>query len=291
MNGKTLLCFGICAVTLLGVASDAPASVFFGVNTSGALTRFDMDAQTVTVVSNVHVGAGPTIPNLQDIEFDAAGNLYVIRAQSTGFPPTVFNEIYRITDPATGSALLTGSISSGGLPHTSLGFRPSSGSFYSVNNINGHLGTLDVNSGAFASVAGVPNGIRNTVPALAVNPVSGLAYGIIDAGSPPPFGTSNYSLIAMNLDTGLSTVIGSLIGAQTATAFTALRFDDAGIAYTVGMNTGNVYSVNVSTGAATLLFNGGSAAVNTTGLAFIVPGPGGAGLLLGVALLGVRRRR
>jgi hypothetical protein len=95
----------------------------------------------------------------------------------------------------------------------------------------------------------------------------------------------------VDLDTGVASMIGSL--GPTSDYFPTLRFDSSGTAYTVGKFTGDVYTINLSTGAASFLFAGGSAAVGTEGLALVsVPAPVGAGVLvLGVAALGRRRRR
>ncbi len=258
------------SVVLFIAAASAPASIFYGVTSAGNLTRFDTAAQTVTTVGPIHIG--PTnLTSFFDIEADGAGNIYAIRnfTDFNPFPPIQTNTLYRFNNLATASVVIAANLGNTGTPFQSLAFRPSTGQFYSVNALNGQLGTLATN-GVFTSVSGVPNGIRNTVGALAINPVDGLAWGIIDAGIPAPFGTSNYSLISMNLTTGLSTVVGSLgVGTDP---FTALRFDDAGTAFTVNTINGNVYTVNTSTGAASFLFAGGAAAVNTQGLVF-VPAP------------------
>lgn len=275
----------------LALASHASGSVFYGVNTAGTLSRFDMTAQTVTPLAAIH--AGPTTPGgFQDLEFDGAGNLYALRADSDSstFPPASVNQFYRITNPTLGTAIAAGNIGGGGNPYGALGYSAATSNFYSVNGANGYLGTMDVTTGAFGPVSSVPNGFRFTITALAMNPVTGLAYGIINAGSPPPFGSLDYSLISMNLTTGLSTVIGSFGVGQDQ--FNSLRFDDAGVAYTVDVNNGNVYTVSTSTGAASFLFAGGAAAMNTNGLAFIpVPAPAGVCVFGAAAMATLRRRR
>ncbi|MBX3362777.1 MAG: hypothetical protein KF705_15245 [Phycisphaeraceae bacterium] len=289
MDIKRGLCVGVVAISGV-MASGAEASQFYGVTTTGVLTRFDMSAHTVATIGNIQVG--PTSPTgFEDLEFGGNGQLYAVRGFSDGvFPPTNFNEVYRITNLATGSALLSASMSSAtARRHANIAYRPSDGLFYSNRNSDGHLGTLDVTTGAFVDTAGVFNGLRSYVEALAVNPTTGLAYGIVDMGSAIE-GTINYSLMSMNLQTGTASLIGSF--GQGSNRFKALRFDDTGTGYTVNSNNGDVFTVNLSTGAATFVFAGGAAAVNTTGLAFVVPAPGGvAGLLLAGAVLAGRRRR
>ncbi len=274
---------------LLLLALPAGAAEFYGIKSNGFLLKYDTTAMTVTQLAQVQVGP-QLLTGFTDLEFDSAGNLFALRGFSDGnFPPTTFNQLIRVNTPATGSSLLSGDMGNlGATPFHSLAYRPSNGSFYSVDARNGHLITVTT-AGAIASVAGVANGLRFLVPALAVNPVDGLAYGIIDAGTPAPFGTPNYSLIRMNMDTGLSTLVGSL--GQGANPFTALRFDNTGTAYTVNQSNGDVFSVNTATGAASFLFAGGAVAAGTTGLAFIVPAPATASVLLAFAAFAARRRR
>src|SRR5262249_21766207 len=151
------------------------ASMFYGVTTNGRLTQFDMTAQTVTLVSNLHVGPNALNTGFVELEADSNGNLYALRSYSGtgGFPPPQFNEIIRITSPAAGNALLPAPIS--GRPsnvHTSLAFRSDTGVFYTVRNQNGNLGTLDMASGALSPVSGVGHGSPFFTRGLAINPVS-----------------------------------------------------------------------------------------------------------------------
>lgn len=267
-------------------ASVAPAAVFYGIKNNGMLTRIDTSAQTVTTLAALH--AGPTFPTgFQDLEFDGSGNLYAVRAYTDFNTFQSFNEIYRVTNPALGNALLSGTMAIGGNPFHSLAYNPSDSTFYSVNAINGHVVTMNTN-GAFSSVSGVGNGPRNLVPAMAINPVNGDAYGLIDMGIAIS-GTVDYTLIRMNLVTGVSTLVGSL--GVTTDSFPSLRFDETGVAYTISNFGGNVYTINLNTGAASFLFAGGAAATQTTGMALVIPAPAGVGLLLAGSGLAVRRRR
>ena len=74
-----------------------------------------------------------------------------------------------------------------------------------------------------------------------------------------------FKLVRFDTVTGLGSVIGT-VGSSGQT-FPSLRFDPAGTAYTVEAGSGNVYTVNLTTGQGTLLFAGGAAAINTRGLA------------------------
>ena len=294
MKTKMDLCVGVCAVVGAIAAGQASASEFYGLTTTGALTRFDMTAHTVTTVSNLHAGATALNVGFSEMESDGAGNLYALRSYSgSGFPPPSFNEIIRITNPTTGNALLSASI--GGTlanVHSSLAFRPSNGLFYTVRNQNGFLGTLDLTTAVHTPVSGVAHGSPFSTQSLAVNPVTGLAYALVDRGI-APLGTVDFTLLSMNLDTGLSTTIGSLgLGTTFAARITGgLRFDDAAICYTVNPQDGNVYTVDVTTGAASFLFAGGTNAMGTAGIAFIpVPAPATLSFTA-ISLIAVSRRR
>lgn len=291
--GLNIRCVGVCVAALAGVAGQASAATFYGVTTNGKLNLFDTTAQTVTLVSNLHIG--PTMLNQGFVELtdDGAGNLLGIRsyAGEGGFPPPQFNEVIRITNIAAGNALLSTNFGPGFLAnvHNGVAFRSSNGSHYAVRNSDGQLGTFNVTNGAFSSVAGVAHGSPWFTDALAINPVDGQAYSLVDRGI-PIFGTADFTLLRVDLDTGLSTTVGSLGLGSSAFMQGGLRFDNNGVAYTVNPADGNVYTINTTTGAATLLFAGGANAVGTTGIAFI-PAPGTVGLLLAGTALVARRRR
>jgi hypothetical protein len=273
---------GLCALT--GVASANP--VFYGVtNTpSSTLVRFDMGAMTATTVA-------VTTSVMEDCDFDASGTLWAIRQGNIGgFPPTVVCQAYTI-DLTTGAATLHGDFGSGATL-SSLAFRSSNSAYYTVNQsggtTSGHLVTADMNAGTVTTVAGAPqSSTPYRVDALAFSP-SGTLYGIWNSNAGGPFGSNIYNLVSFDLGTGQRTLIGAITG-STSQAFYALRFDSAGNAYTVDSGSGDVYTVNTGTGHGTFLFAGGPAAVGTRGLGFI-PAPG-TGLLLGLGLAAMRRRR
>lgn len=276
------------AVVALAMSGSATAAEFYGVRFGGGLVRVDTSAQSVTALANIHVG--PTsVDAFEDLEVDGAGTLYAVRGFNSGnFPPTNFNDIYRITNPNLGNAVLSTTVDdSTSKRHANLAFRSSTGQFYSNRNSDGRIGTLSVTTGAFVPVTGVHNGVRSFVEALAINPVDGQAYGIVDLGL-SIFGQIDYSLMRVDLDTGLATAIGSM--GQGSSQFKALRFDSAGTAYTVNYDTGDVMTLNLATGQASFLFAGGAGLGQVTGLAFI-PSPSGAGVLVVGAAVAFRRRR
>ncbi len=272
-------------------ASSASAQVFYGVTRGGKLVSLDVGAQSVSAIGNVSVGPS-AVTGLEDCDLDASGQLYAVGTSTqSGFPPVTLNRTYRI-NTSNASGLLGADL--GGVQVHSLAFKNAS-AFYSVNFVGGfpttsagNLLNLNPSSGAFSSVAGVALGLPGSfrVDALALSP-GGQLYGVWDGGS-SFMGTHDYKLISVNQVTGTALVIGSIgTGAQY---FESLRFDAAGAAYTVDSVTGNVFSVNLSTGQGTFLFAGGALAQGLTGLAF-VPSPGALGLAGVTLIAGARRRR
>jgi hypothetical protein len=291
MSNARMLIGAICAgVAALAVTGETQAAEFFGVRYNGQLVRLDTTAQTVTGLGSIFVG--PQTPTqFEDLDFDGAGNLYAMRGFADGnFPPTNFNQAYRVLNTATGQSLLTASFDDAtARRYGNIAWRSSTGQFYGNRNNDGRIGVVGVTTGSFAPVTGVFNGVRTYMDGLAVNPATGNAYGLVDMGL-SIFGEINYSLASVDLDTGLASVIGSF--GQNGSTFRSLRFDGDGVLYTTNYATGDVYTVNVGTGAASLLFAGGAGATQITGLAFIVPSPAGAGVLvMGASVLAVRRRR
>jgi hypothetical protein len=277
-------------VVVAGAAFTAHAApIFYGV-TGTSLVRFDMGAQTVTTV-----GAIPTL--MEDCDFDGSGTLWGVRTGNAGgFPPTSVCQSYTINTSSGASTLQSnfGPVGSPSATLESLAYGVGPSTFYSVadsgTGVSGHLLLATMGTGTVANVSGSTHGLPGAfrVDALAFNPVSGVLYGVWNANPGGPFGSNIYDLVSFNASTGAGSVIGPITG-STAQAFAALRFDSTGAAYTVNTNNGDVYTVNLSTGAGTVLFAGGAAAVGTRGLAF-VPAPG-AGVLLGLGLMGAARRR
>ncbi len=277
----------LVALAVAASAGAASAATFYSVGLNGNLVRIDSTAQTATVVAPVR--AGPQVIDfLADCDFNASGQLVALRQGSDGstFPPLPLNQAFRV-NTTTGASVLTADF--GFNPFlNALAFNRSSGQFVSVNLQNGNLGTVDVNTGAFSSLQGVSHGLPGSfrVGALAYSP-SGDLYGVWDAGI-AFIGTFDYRLVRFDQNTGLGTIIGP-IGAPNVDFFESLRFDSAGNAYTINQANGGFYSVNLTTGAGTLLFTDPDL-INATGLAFI-PTPGAATFLGLTAVTAMRRRR
>ena len=275
---------GVLALCAGALAGSAQASVFYGVTSNSTLIRIDTTSATATTLAS-------TISTLEDCDFDAGGTLWAMRTGNIGgFPPQNVCQAYTI-NTVTGAATPQGNFGSGATLE-SLALRPSNSTFYSINELggttNGHLVTADLVGGSVTTVSGSPHNLPGgrRVDALAFSP-GGTLYGVWNSNAGGPFGSNIYDLVSFDLGTGQGTIIGAI--GPSSRSFVSLRFDSAGTAYTVDTFTGDVFTVNLGTGAGTFLFAGGAAAVGTRGLAF-VPAPAGAASL-GLGLLGIGRRR
>lgn len=280
---------GLAATALAMVSGAAWAQPAFYAVTGNfpgpsRLVQMDVGAGTATTVNPLLFGGGDT-NYMQDADFDGAGNLIGLRqGTGSGFPPPPLNHVYQI-DATTATATMLSDM--GYNLAQSLAYRAADGKFYSINQQNGRLATLDTSTGVFSAVSGVPHGLgAYKTDALAFAP-SGDLYGVWDAGN-PFIGTIDSRLVKFDLVTGLAAMIGP-IGVPNSQNFTSLRFDPTtGIAYTVEMLTGTVNTVNLATGHGTAVFSDPDL-IGTTGLAF-VPAPGAA-LVFGLGGMFVARRR
>jgi hypothetical protein len=124
-----------------------------------------------------------------------------------------------------------------------------------------------------------------------LNDASSANYGMTGLAFQPSTGvlfgsTANHSaspakLVTINPATGLVTVIGGY-GVATGDTMTDLAFDPtSGVLYGIGSNGGaHLYSINTTTGAATIVgnsgftfTNGGGVAADSTGAVFASPAP------------------
>ena len=112
---------------------------------------------------------------------------------------------------------------------------------------------------------------------LAFQPSTGVLFGSTANNVP----ATAAKLVTINPATGLVTVIGGY-GVATGSTMTDLAFDPtSGVLYGIGSNGGaHLYSINTTTGAATIVgssgltfTNGGGVAVDSTGTIFGTPLP------------------
>lgn len=147
----------------------------------------------------------------------------------------------------------------------------------------GELYILDSTTGAVVQDIGPLNdasSLNYGMTGLAFDPVSGVLYGSSSSGSPNP--AAQNKLVTINPATGLVTVVGpyGLSGAATGSSMADLAFDPTtDVLYGIGTVGGaHLYSINTSTGQATLVGDsgfaftaGGGVAVSPTGIVFGSP--------------------
>ena len=262
---------------LLAAAAAAATPEFFGVDNTN-LVRLDLATGTKTVVGALGVD------QLADIDFNGAGTLLAVRyGLGGGFPPTPLYEGWSI-NTTTGAGTF---LSTFGFDHlfAGLAYRPADGKMYTVDQNTGYLGTVNLYNATFTPLTATPHGLgQYKVDALAFAP-NGVLYGLHNE-VPPIFGYL-YDLVQFDLTTGLGTVIGSVDGGVGD--YQSLRFDPTtGVAYTINTLNGSASTINLATGAGTVIWNG--LAPGVTGLA-LIPEPATLSLLALTALLAPRRRR
>jgi hypothetical protein len=267
----------VLGLVLLTAAAAVASPEFFGVDNTN-LVRLDLAAGTKTVVGALGVD------QLADIDFNGAGTLLAVRyGLGGGFPPSPLYEGWRI-DTNTGAGTF---LSSFGFVHlfSALAYRPTDGNLYTVDQNTGYLGTVDLNNATFTPLTATPHGLgQYKVDALAFAP-NGVLYGLHNE-VPPIFGYQ-YDLVQFDLTTGLGTVIGSVDGGVGD--YQSFRFDPGtGMAYTINALNGSASTLNLATGAGSVIWSG--LAPGVTGLAFI-PEPAGLSLFALGGLLAARRRR
>jgi hypothetical protein len=140
----------------------------------------------------------------------------------------------------------------------------------------GELYTLNKATGAMITDVGPLNDVGGTnfgLTGIAFSPVTGILYGSVDRQGPP-------DLVIVNPATARVTVIGAFNVGATVT-MTDLAFDSTGKLYGISSSGGaNLYSIDVLTGAATLISapgtvptftEGGSLAFNAAGVLYSSP--------------------
>jgi hypothetical protein len=149
----------------------------------------------------------------------------------------------------------------------------------------GELYIINSSTGAVIQDIGPLNNATNlnyAMTGLAFDPVSGMLYGSTASGSSNP--STRNLLVTINPASGRVTVKGpyNLSGAAAGGSMADISFDPTtGVLYGISTNGGaHLYSINTTTGAATLVgnsgftfTNGGGVAVSPTGTVLGVPLP------------------
>ncbi len=284
-----------------GIAKQAAAVQLTGLTNNNTLISFDSDNPT----STSRVGVTGVEGTLIGIDFRPANGLL--------YGVTTSNNIYTI-DPTTGAANFVSTLSSpfnGGL-QSGLDFNPvpdrlrlvgSNDQNFRLNVDNGALADFDANNPGIQpdlNLAYAPND-----PNAGANPnVTAAAYTNSFLGGPSPTRTTTLFNIDSNLDVlvrqnppnnGILNTVGSL-GIDFGPTGGFDIFSPANNVNTAFAASGStLYTVNLSSGAATTLGTIGSGNDNIVGLAAKpVPEPATAGSLIGfgaLALLSRSRRR
>lgn len=247
----------VVSTWLLGTAP-ALGGVMIAVSSGHGL--YEIDAATGaktrigTVSSNVHTPAG--------LAYDRATDTAYIC--STGLDDAVYT-----LDVGTGVATLVGAFGSSSFLMHGMEFDDSTGTLYGGSS--GTLYRIDRNNG-HATPVGSQSGVGNL--RLGYQPYSDTLYGI--------YGNV---LQVVDRQTGVRTPIGPLAGPTNTSAMAFSR--DDGQMYVLDNLSDALYTVNLTTGAASLVGSTGGGE-NLLGLAYI-PSPGTL-LALGLGAVAANRR-
>lgn len=134
-------------------------------------------------------------------------------------------------------------IGSNARPLFAMDFDRTGQTLYAIDNTSRELGTYDLTSGAFitiTTVSGIP--VADNISGLTIDPQTGTAYvsGL----------STEMTLYTMDLATGVATTIGS---DPTVTLLIDIAIGPQGIIYGHDIGTDSIYTIDKTTGAATLV--------------------------------------
>ncbi len=269
---------------------------------AAAYTLFSFQSSTPGTTTTVGTVTATTGYALESIAFQpTTGNLYGYQFNTTTNQGQLVT-INRATGALAtlGSPVTIGSISGSNGNSATISFNPSNGAIRLVTGTNGNFrfnaatGALLGQDANVAYASGDPN-VNNTFQISGVAYTSGAALYDVD--------NINNVLATQNLSTGALTTVGTLgFTATQGSGSEGFTIGSGNVAFLNSTNSGqggavrdNLYSVNLTTGAATSLgLIGGSATFNTVDIAaFVVPEPGTYALcgLSGAALVVLAARR
>ena len=272
----TAVFFLTFAFVTAGATIASAESILLGNSFSGVL--FDVDIATGATTNPRDTG----ITNLTGIAFSPSGTLFGL---TSFFTSGTDNALYTF-DTATGAPTLVGSTGLT-LAEGDLVFDPTTGTLYGIEGLSGAdrtLFTIDPTTGAATTIGAV--GILN------VNDLSAMAFDV--AGNLFIVDTAIAALLRVNKATGA--VLNSVpLSVGSLGPLAGLAFDpDTGIAYFAngGGSANNLYTLNTTTGALTLIGpNAGLAGLAFAPAQTAVPEPGTLLLFgVGVAMFMARRR-
>jgi hypothetical protein len=279
--------FRAAAVVLLAGSGLAHGEVIYGVTTDQTLVTFSSTSPGV-ITTGAPISGLLANETIRGLDFrPATGQLFALGS---------FSNLYTI-NPATGAASQVGGSFATPLNGSTFGFdfNPTIDRIRVVSDANQNLvlnpntGALQLNATPLAFGAGDanfgqdPNVVGSAYDNNFVGATTSQLYGI---------DTRLDVLVRQGNNTGVLTTVGSLGGDIT----NLVGFDISGatgVAYAAtqdaSMGISTLWSINLATGAASPIGQIGGGTL--IGAMTVVPAPGAIGLLLGVGMMGVRRRR
>jgi hypothetical protein len=282
LNRYLVFTFAVAA-TSLG-APIARAQSLLGNSFDGVL--YDVNVATGATTNPRSIGTGAN--SVMGIAFAPNGALYGL----TTFLSTPANALIAI-NPVTGASTTIGSTGLS-LAEGDLAFDPTSGALYGISHMdvgNRQLFTVDVATGA-GTIVGTLGGLNDYDFSAMTFASDGTLYMLGSAilTQATRLLTVNKSTAAITNAVTLSSDFGGTAGMDFHPLTGALYVVDGGVDIPIVAGTDNLYTVNLSTGALTLVGPTGLAD-GLAGLAFVVPEPTSVGLALaGVVGLAMRRR-
>jgi DNA-binding beta-propeller fold protein YncE len=281
IGNRTLACC-VAGLAIAFAAADAHAQTLLGNSFNGVLYDVNLGTGAATNPRPIGVGAD----SLTGIAFAPSGALYGL----TTFSGTPGNSLVSI-NPATGASTQIGFT---GLPiaEGDLAFDPTSGLLYGMQDVSQNdrrLFTINLATGAGTSLGLLGASPGNDFSAMTFSPdgtLNVLSTG--EGASPSRLLTVNKATAATISSVDLSLDLGFTAGMDFHPLTGTLYVADGGF----NDGTDSLYTLNPATGAVTLIGPTGLAD-GLAGLAFVVPEPTGAAMLIAVcgAVVAMRRGR
>ena len=266
--------FSVAWTALLMIVSVRPAGAMLVTVDADTGTLYSIDPETAAVTRIGHTGLDEN-DIVAGLAYDPAGDMLYATTTRT-------DKLYSL-DYTTGQATLIGDLSAG-LMH-GLAYDPCTARLLGTfgESKGDGLYSIDVTTGAATLIGHIGyfhEDHLNTVHGLAVHPETGTLYGIV-AGP-----ASDWSaLIEIDKETAQGTWIG-----EQSDHFSGLAFDaETKVLYGINNWTSDLYTIDIRTGATTLI--GSTGLGNPLGLEdiVIIPEPATVGLLA-LGILALRRR-